>query len=161
LNNLIVYPSQYLDTLCETISKFTEDIRNELDNMKEIMLQHKGIGLAANQIGINKRMFIMLQQSDKSIVEFINPEITEQSPNFIMDKEGCLSFPNIALDIRRSEHVIIKAYNRKEEEFQVMLYGIEARCALHEVEHLDGKTFLQHVSRQQRRYVLRQLNKKR
>lgn len=158
-NNLLYYPNPSLFQTCIQVADFNEELHKELDLMKQIMNDNRGIGLASNQIGLNKRMFIMQEQSSNNIIEFINPEIVEQAQTLTNGLEACLSYPGVSLGIPRPSEVTVKAFNRMGEAFTVALEGIEARCAAHEIEHLDGKDFLSKANRQQRRAALRRLEK--
>jgi peptide deformylase len=116
------------------------------DKMSEAMIKFGGIGLSANQVGLNYRMFVM-KTEDKGIVPFFNPELTRVSQDTDMMKEGCLSFPDIYLMITRSKVIELKYQDVKGEEHTLMLNGLAARCVQHEIDHLNGILFLQRASR--------------
>lgn len=150
---LINYPNPILKTVCSPVIEFNEELHNTLDQMKPIMLQSNGIGLAANQVGITQRFFLL--QDIKGIIhEFINPIILEQYDP-ILSSEGCLSMPGVMLQIPRYNVVLIEAQKRNGETFRAVLEGIEAVCFQHEFDHLNGVFFLDQVNRQQRRKALR------
>jgi peptide deformylase len=106
--------------------------------MAILMLDSDGIGLAAPQVGLNKRIFIM-GNLDKLIV-CINPEIVSGEGE-IKDQEGCLSFPGLWLKVNRYEKIKVKYYNSKAEQIEIDLEGLAARVFQHEYDHLDGITF--------------------
>lgn len=116
------------------------------DKMSEAMVKFGGIGLSANQVGLNARMFVM-RTEDKGIVPFFNPELTKVSQETDLMKEGCLSFPDIYLMIKRSTTIELKYQDVKGEEQVIMLDGLAARCVQHEIDHLNGVLFLQRASR--------------
>lgn len=116
------------------------------DKMSEAMVKFGGIGLSANQVGLNARMFVM-RTEDKGIVPFFNPELTKVSQDTDLMKEGCLSFPDIYLMIKRSTTIELKYQDVKGEEQVIMLNGLAARCVQHEIDHLNGVLFLQRASR--------------
>ena len=116
------------------------------DKMSEAMVKFGGIGLSANQVGLNARMFVM-KTEDKGIVPFFNPELTKVSQDTDLMKEGCLSFPDIYLMITRSKVIELKYQDVKGEEHTIMLEGLAARCVQHEIDHLNGILFLQRASR--------------
>lgn len=116
------------------------------DKMSEAMIKFGGIGLSANQVGLNARMFVM-RTEDKGIVPFFNPELTKVSQDTDLMKEGCLSFPDIYLMIKRSTTIELKYQDVKGEEQVIMLDGLAARCVQHEIDHLNGVLFLQRASR--------------
>lgn len=116
----------------------------------EIMIKNKGIGLAANQIGISKRVFVMGSESHENFSDpcaMFNPIIIESSDTLIEDQEGCLSYPGVWLKIKRPEWVIGGYYDSqgafKENKFQ----GYAAKCFQHELDHLNGICFVDKVSR--------------
>jgi len=116
------------------------------DKMTEAMVKFGGIGLSANQVGLNYRMFVM-KTEDKGIVPFFNPELTKVSQDTDLMKEGCLSFPDIYLMIKRSKVIELKYQDVNGEEQILMLEGLAARCVQHEIDHLNGVLFLQRASR--------------
>lgn len=154
---IITYPHPSLEAVNTPITEFNEDLAKTLDSMTTVMLENNGIGLAANQVGINKTMFVMKNTQGK-IVEVINPVIISVDGNVMM-KEGCLSFPKVYLDVYRPAVVELRYVNRSGEKIHATAEELDARCILHEYEHLTGKTFLNSVTRQQRRYIQRQLEK--
>ncbi len=121
------------------------------------MLKYSGLGLAANQIGLIQAFFIM-QDKKKEIYEFINPIILS-SNGTSYEKEGCLSFPTIFLPIQRAESIHVKYQDRNGEFHELVAEGIDARCIAHEMEHLEGKTFLEKVNGDMRRTAKAQLKK--
>lgn len=154
---LVYFPDPRLSEQCKEVTEFNEELHELLDTMKDIMVKCNGIGISANQVGSDKKVFIMLEQNSKNIIEFINPTIIEIADELLNDQEGCLSAPGIYVPITRPQGVIIDAFNRKGEPFRGVLVDIEARCALHEMEHLEGKNFLEKTNRQNRRLAYKLL----
>lgn len=154
---LVYFPDARLSKACVEVVEFNEELHELLDSMKDIMLKCNGIGISANQVGSDKKAFVMIEQSSKKVVEFINPTIVEVLDTQVNDQEGCLSAPGIYVPISRPEGVIVDAFNRKGEPFRGVLMDIEARCALHEMEHLEGKNFLEQTNRQNRRIAYKLL----
>jgi peptide deformylase len=147
--NIVKYPNSILTTQCQPVEKFDKDLHELLDLMAPAMRSNNGIGLAANQVGYPWRVFIMQDKKGK-IWEFINPVITESSDTVFLN-EGCLSAPGVFVQIARSKTVTVVAQDRNGEQFTVMCEDLEAVCAQHEIDHLDGKFYLEKASRQQRR----------
>ena len=116
------------------------------DQMSEAMIKFGGIGLSANQVGLNARMFVM-KTEDKGIVPFFNPQLTKVSQDTDMMKEGCLSFPDIYLMIKRSKVIELRYQDVNGQEHTLRLEGLAARCVQHEIDHLNGVLFLQRASR--------------
>lgn len=113
-------------------------------DMSKIMLEHSGIGLAAPQVGVNKRIFIM--GNETRLYVCINPEIIESSGS-VMDIEGCLSFPDLWLHVRRAESIKVRYQNALAETVESEFTGIIARVFQHEYEHLDGVCFVSKVGK--------------
>lgn len=136
---------------------FTDDIRALVDKMIEIMFEHNGLGLAAPQVGVLKRIAIVLK--DEKPLVLINPEILEVSDDLIEAKEGCLSFPDIFEVIKRPAGVKVKAFNLKGEEYELEAEGIVARAILHELDHLEGKLLIDYLSPVRRALVKSRIKK--
>jgi len=114
--------------------------------MIEFMAQSNGIGLAAPQVGISKRLFVMSSDDWKDKFRyFFNPSVLENSKETNIDIEGCLSFPGKFLEVERSNSVKISYHDYLGTEFRDELFGYTARCFLHELDHLDGITFNERV----------------
>lgn len=121
-----------------------KNLEKTFDEMLEIMHKAKGIGLAANQIGITKRFFIL--DIDDVVRKIINPEILEKSSNSIEMEEGCLSIPGIYKSVRRPEKIKVKYLNEKGEEIIEDMDGLLSRAFQHELDHLDGVLFVEKIS---------------
>lgn len=151
---IIKYPNDILQKVCEPVIEFGEQLHKTLDQMREVMIANNGMGLAANQVGIAKRFFIM-KDLKGNIHEFINPKIvaTDGIQNL---EEGCLSLPGQFTALDRPAQVTVEAQDRNGETFKIGAIGIEAVCICHEYDHLDGLFYIDRLSRQQRRAILRQ-----
>ncbi len=115
--------------------------------MLENMVYHHGLGLSANQIGMPVKVFAMrIDESDNAIVCF-NPEIQEESKELVMMTEGCLSFPSLYLNKRRPKEVSVKYQNADGDFIETKFEGLAARVFHHEMDHMEGKTFLDGVSK--------------
>jgi peptide deformylase len=121
-----------------------EDPKEIEKNMSEAMDKFGGLGLSANQVGLPYRMFVMRTQDGTQA--FFNPELTKVSQETELLKEGCLSFPDIYLMIKRSKVVEMKYQDADGEEHITTLDGIGSRCVQHEIDHLNGILFLQRAS---------------
>ena len=120
-------------------------------NMAEAMEKFGGLGLSANQVGLPYRMFVMRTmhegETESKVVPYFNPELTRVSQETELMKEGCLSFPDIYLMIKRSKTIEFKYQDVEGKEHTVMLEGLGARCVQHEIDHLNGILFLQRASK--------------
>lgn len=123
-----------------------EDPKEIEKNMAEAMDKFGGIGLSANQVGLPYKMFVM-KTADKGTVGFFNPKLTKASQETDLMKEGCLSFPDIYLMIKRSKTIEFEYQDSDGEKHTLVLDGLAARCVQHEIDHLNGVIFLQRASR--------------
>jgi peptide deformylase len=158
--SIVLYPKDILYQKCLEITEFNEELVELLEEMKVIMLNNNGMGLAANQVGALKSVFIMLDLKTKEVVEFINPRVLEVGVNISIEPEMCLSAPGAVVSVPRATEVYLEAQRRNGEPFKAVLSDLEARCALHELDHLQGKFYLDLVNRQQRKAALKKLNLK-
>ncbi len=123
----------------KTIDEITPRIHKLLDNMAETMYDSDGVGLAAIQISVLKRIVVI--DVGEGLIELINPEIIEKDGEQI-GAEGCLSVPDLLGNVKRAERVKVKALNREGKEFSLEATGLLARAIQHEVDHLDGILFV-------------------
>ena len=126
------------------IAKIDDTIRNVAASMIDTMLKSQGVGLAAPQVGISKQIIVVLVNEEPRVM--INPEILEISKEYCMMNEGCLSFPGKYLDIERPEKVTIKYRCLSGKPMVEWYEGLEARCILHEIDHLQGVVFLDRIN---------------
>ena len=139
IRNIVLEGDPVLNKVCRKVEKFDEKLHLLLDDMKETMHDADGVGLAAPQIGILKRIFVI--DIGFGVIEFINPQIIETEGE-VCESEGCLSIPGIYGTVRRPEFVTVKAQNRFGEEFTMTREsGLFARAICHENDHLDGILF--------------------
>lgn len=124
----------------------THDPKEVETKLAEAMDRMGGLGLSANQVGLDVRCFVM-KTADMGTMAFFNPELTRISQETDLLKEGCLSFPDIYLMIKRSKVVEMKYFDSDGEEHSITLDGIGARCVQHEIDHLNGIVFLQRASK--------------
>jgi peptide deformylase len=137
----------------------THDPKEVEQKLSEAMERFGGIGLSANQVGLDVRMFVMRTQD--GIQAFFNPELTRVSQETDLLKEGCLSFPDIYLMIKRSKVVEMKYFDADGEEHITTLEGLGARCVQHEIDHLNGIIFLQRASKMKLERALKSRPKER
>lgn len=124
----------------------TDPVQLEKD-MIETMLASNGIGLSANQVGVQARVFVMGHRQFKDHAQaFFNPIIVNVTDDLLEDEEGCLSFPNIYVKIKRPRGVLVRFQNSKGETQESEFFGYECRCFLHEFDHLEGITYKDRLS---------------
>lgn len=143
------------------ISRITNVTEANIEEMFKVMKAENGIGLSAIQVGYPFRIFIMDTESAGGSVKqvFINPEIIEASTEIVPFNEGCLSFPGLYALVKRPSWVKIKARDEKFEEFELHLEGIDAVCFQHELDHLNGITFWDHLSRTKQELLKKKMKK--
>jgi len=134
----------------------TEDVRVLVENMFETMYAAEGIGLAAPQVGRSERVFVM--DVDENPLALINPEIVQKEGSERAE-EGCLSIPEIFGDVERATRVVARAIDLEGKPFEVEMTGLAARCIQHELDHLDGKLFIDYMSLIKRRFTSRKWEK--
>ncbi len=146
LRNILTENDPVLHKVCRPVTEFNERLWTLLDDMAETLHKADGVGLAAPQVGILRRVFIMDLGDGSGVVEVINPEFLAKKGKQ-EDVEGCLSCPGEYGVTRRPKYVKIKAQDRYGKEFTLEGEGLKARCICHESDHLDGVLFKEHVIR--------------
>jgi peptide deformylase len=158
---IVVYPDERLHTKSVPVAEVNDGLRELIDDMAETMYVAPGIGLAANQVGVNQRVIVVdVEYSDgpPNLIALVNPEIVEREGKITWE-EGCLSFPEVHEEILRSERLKVKALNRDGEPLEIAAEGLLAVALQHEMDHLDGVLLIDHVSFLKRRMIHRQLVK--
>jgi len=143
LLNLITYPDELLRKRSREIDGPSARLNQLLDDMRETMTHHMGVGIAAVQVGTLWR--VALVETARGIIELINPMVTYRGKTTRPDTEGCLSVPNQHGPVRRSTKITIQAFDRGFNKFTIELGGREAICAAHEIDHMDGILFIDHM----------------
>jgi peptide deformylase len=156
---IITLGSEQLRQKAEKIGKIGSETAELTQKMLEIIKTDKGIGLAAPQIGIMKRIFVVHIEDDIERV-FINPSILETSQKTVKIEEGCLSIPGIFADVVRSESIKIQAWNEKGKPFTIETSGLLARVIQHEYDHLEGVLFLDRIPEAKRDKLVAKYEKK-
>lgn len=162
LRPIVVYPDPVLLRPTEPVDEPDDEIRELVADMVETMYAASGVGLAANQVGVGKRICVIdlsVGENPEDLLVLINPEVVETSGCQI-GEEGCLSFPELTLDIERPDRARVAALDLEGRAIEIEGEGLLARAMLHEIDHLDGKVFLQHVSSLKREILKRQIRKR-
>lgn len=144
IRNIVKEGDPVLLKKCRPVEKFDEKLAQLIDDLTDTLKKAGGVGLAAPQVGVLRRVFIMMLEEDGEVIEAVNPEIVKTSGKQ-RDTEGCLSVPNQWGIVTRPKTVVLRAYNRKGEQYELKLRELGARCACHENDHLDGHLFLEKV----------------
>ena len=156
---ILEMPDPRLRTVAKPVDTFDDDLLRLVDDMIETMYEARGIGLAATQVNVHRRLLVLdVSEEQDSPREYVNPEIVETEGTETCE-EGCLSVPGIYADVRRAERVRVRAFDRHGKEFEETIDGMHAVCLQHEMDHLEGKLFVDYLSPLKRRMVLKKLEK--
>jgi peptide deformylase len=161
---IILFPDPILRKRAEPVERIDEATRRLLDDMLETMYDAPGVGLAAPQIGLSRRIFVMdpSRGEDPPAPRFIiNPEILNRRDEMRVYEEGCLSIPKIFAEIERPASVLLRYADRDGKVHEEWLEGHAATVAQHELDHLDGVLFVDHLSRLRRDFLIRKFRKMR
>ncbi len=143
IRNIVQEGDPVLRGKCRPVEEITPRILTLLDDMKETLAHADGVGLAAPQVGVRRRIVIVVDENDQ-MIELINPQIIEQSGHQ-RELEGCLSVPGRWGYTKRPMHVTVQAMNREGKTFTVSGSGLTARAFCHEIDHLNGILFIDHA----------------
>ncbi len=168
---IVTFPDSRLREKSKEIEKIDENIKKLVDDMIETMIANKGLGLAAIQVGVPLRLFIIdwrgtgedgeNENKSHDIRVFINPKILNLEKKFIMENEGCLSLPDLRADIERFYFAEVEAFDLNGKKFKLKSEDILGVAIQHEYEHLEGKLFIDKLSPVKRRFLLKEYKKKR
>ncbi|WP_043635611.1 peptide deformylase [Chromobacterium haemolyticum] len=160
LLNILHYPDERLHTVAKPVEVFDEALQTQIDNMFETMYEAKGIGLAATQVDFHHRLVVMdISEERNERRVFINPEILSKDGETVYE-EGCLSVPGIYDKVTRAEHVKVRALDRDGKPFELEADGLLAICIQHEIDHLDGKVFVEYLSQMKQTRIKTKLKKR-
>ena len=158
-------PDSVLREKSVPVTEFTPAVKNLLDDMLDTMYHAVGVGLAAPQIGILQRVIVMDVSPRESLsrqpIRMINPEIIAASAELSPYEEGCLSIPEMVGDVVRPAEVTVRYHDVEGKTHQLNAHGLLATCVQHEIDHLDGKLFIDYLSPLKRNLLLRRYNKAR
>jgi len=157
--DVLRFPDDRLRTVAKPVIAVDKQVKQLVDDMFETMKAENGIGLAATQVNVHKRVVVMdtSEEQDNPRV-FINPEITQMDGKTVSE-EGCLSVPNNYAKVERAEHIIVKALDIDGQEFVLEAEGLLAICIQHELDHLKGKLFVDYLSPLKRQRIRSKLEK--
>lgn len=157
---ILQYPDPKLYTPAERVENIDARTRKLIDDMAETMYAAPGIGLAATQVDVHKQIIVMDVSEDRSDLRvFINPEITRRE-GVAMNQEGCLSVAGIYDNVERAESVTVTALDRNGSRFTLNASGMLAACIQHEVDHLQGKVFVEYLSELKQNRIRAKLKKR-
>lgn len=167
LLNILKYPDPFLKTKAATVQSIDLEVERLISDMVETMALARGIGLAATQVGVGKRVVVLdvpgesdeeRRERGKNLVVLVNPEIAGSAGSITYD-EGCLSVPGVTAEVERFSDVTVKAIDREGAPFEIRAEGLFAIALQHEIDHLDGILFIDRLSRLKRELIKRKYKK--
>jgi len=158
------YGDPILREKCTPVDQFDQRLAEEADAMVETMFRERGIGLAAPQVGMTKRLIVALQMKDAEDVNadplaLVNPVVLERSKSTWEFEEGCLSIPGVVGKVVRAEEAVVRYQDVRGNEHTIKAQGMFARVLLHEIDHLDGRLFVDYLSSAQKSLVKPELKR--
>jgi len=158
---ILEYPDERLRTVAKPVERFDDELRGLVDDMLETMYDAQGIGLAATQVDVHRRLLVLdVSETRDAPRVYVNPQIVEAAGSETCE-EGCLSVPGIYAEVSRADRVRVVASDAQGQLFEEELTGLHAICLQHEMDHLNGKLFVDYLSPLKRRLVSRKLEKQR
>ncbi len=160
LLTILEFPDPRLRKKAAPVTTVDDALRRTIDDMFETMYEAPGIGLAATQVNVHKRLLVLdISEEKNQPLVFINPEVEVLDPSTQGYEEGCLSVPGYYEEVCRPRCIRVKALNRNGEAFELVAEGLLAVCLQHEVDHLDGKLFVDYLSSLKRQRIKDKLQK--
>ncbi len=161
--DIVLMPNHTLRKKASTVAEINQEIKNISFSMLEAMYLNKGIGLAANQVNILQRIIVIdLQENDvKNPMIMINPEIISHSDTMVDSEEGCLSIPDMKDTIKRYESIVVKYLDLDNKPQTIEAKNLLCYCLQHEIDHLNGILFIDHLSNLKKNFLLKKYNKSR
>jgi len=159
---IIVAPDPRLKVNATPVERVDDEVRQLMDDMLDSMHAANGIGLAAPQVGIAKRVLVMdvaRPEEPPQPIRMANPEVVWESEEEVLAEEGCLSLPDQYAEVVRPERVRVRYLDHENEIRELEADGLLAKCVQHEMDHLDGVLFVDHLSSLKRKIILRKLTK--
>lgn len=157
--DVLRFPDERLRTVAKDVEQVDDSIKTLISDMFETMKAENGIGLAATQVNVHKRVVVMdVSEDQDNPLVFINPELVDKKGS-VTSEEGCLSVPNNYAKVDRAEEVTVRALDKNGDEFEMSADGLLAICIQHEMDHLIGKLFVDYLSPLKRQRIKKKLEK--
>ncbi|HEY0317628.1 MAG TPA: peptide deformylase [Solirubrobacterales bacterium] len=157
LAHVVKWGDPVLKSRASPVTTFGPELRNEVERMIAIMRDGMGVGLAATQLGVLRRLLVLQAGPDGEPTAIVNPEVEWLSDEAAIAEEGCLSLPRVSVDVERPLHARVSGRDAEGEAILIEASGLEARVLQHEIDHLDGVLILDRTPRPQRKGALRAL----
>jgi peptide deformylase len=148
------YPDPVLRMQAREVESYDEDLARLIERLEHLLRDANGLGLAATQVGVLRRVFLYLPDTEQDAVPLVNPRLVDASDERTSDSEGCLSLQGVVIPVERHERVTIEATDPEGNEVKLELEGLPARIAQHELDHLDGVLILDRTTPEARREAL-------
>jgi peptide deformylase len=159
IRTILHYPDPRLRQVARPVTRVDDEIRRLVDDMAETMYAAPGIGLAAVQINVAQRVVVIdISEGRNALQVFVNPEIVERDGKQVFE-EGCLSVPGIFDEVERARHIRVRALDRNGQPFELEAEALLATCIQHEIDHLDGKVFVDYLSRLKQSRIRKKIEK--
>lgn len=157
LAHVVKFGDPVLKSKASPVREFGPELRAEVERMVRIMRDAMGVGLAATQVGVLRRLLVFQAGPDSEPAALVNPEVEWRSDEVVVAEEGCLSLPRVSMDVERPLHARFSGLDVDGEPVRIEASGLEARVLQHEIDHLDGVLILDRAPRAQRKGALRAL----
>ena len=161
IRKILTEPDPFLRQISHEVDKVDDEVRNLIDDMFETMYAAPGIGLAAIQVGVPKRIIVidLSKEEEKKPLHFINPKIILKSKNNSTYEEGCLSVPGQFAEVDRPDQCHINYLDNNGQQKQLKAEGLLATCIQHEIDHLEGILFIDYLSKLKKSFIIKKLSK--
>jgi peptide deformylase len=159
---ILTYPDDYLRQAAAPVKDINGELQSSINNMADTMYAAPGIGLAAIQVGIGQSLLLYdlaPQDENRNLQVLINPRIIEKEGELLSENEGCLSVPDFRANVKRAQRILVEGYDREGKPLRFETEGMEAIVIQHEIDHLEGKLFIDHISALKRQLYKRRVHK--
>ena len=163
LMEILTYPNRFLFQPTRPVEDIDGQLQQLIEDMAETMYAAPGVGLAANQVGSSHRILVFDEMSDREKRQYhviINPKLIDSDGELISENEGCLSVPEFRSDVKRSSRVVVEGLDRSGQPLRMEAEGFRAVILQHEIDHLDGKLFIDRISSLKRQLYKRRAKKR-
>lgn len=161
--DILTYPNKFLSQPTKPVESFDDELQTIIDDMAETMYEAPGVGLAAIQVGLDKRLLVYDQLPGEAKRQFgviINPRIIEADGEIVSENEGCLSVPDFRSDVKRAARLVVEGLDREGKPLKMEAEGYMAIVLQHEIDHLNGTLFIDRISALKRELYKRRIKKK-
>jgi peptide deformylase len=162
LLDILTFPDDFLQTITKPVENIDGKLQEVFNKMAKTMYAAPGIGLAATQVGIDQSFILydIAPTEERALNILVNPVIVSQEGEILSENEGCLSVPDYRADVKRAERVLVEAYDRDGNPLRIEAEGLHAIVLQHEIDHLRGTLFINHISRLKRQLYERRVQKR-